>query len=197
MYYKQVDCPMSEINNMVITKDYERLSNAFTNQIFKLAHYYKSKIQFEDLVQIGHTALLEAAEKFNPNMNTRFTPFANLYIRGRMLEQLKKNRHTMFSIDGDNEKLEGCLDDEKLQVDPCFVKDEQKYFEIGELFNEHLTLCRELSAHDCSIFFDYFLEFDESVESTSKKYNCSKQHIYNVIERSLNKIKKTEFPDRF
>ena len=186
--YVQTDCINSDINSIIYNKDYDKLSKAFTNQIYKFAHRYNFTVSFEDLVQTGHTALLDAAERFKPEMGTKFTPFALKYIRGSMLTQLRKEKRTSpFKIN--NEQFEK----NNMELDADDSEESNVYLDLAGILNEHLILCRDLTVMECSVMFDYYLEFNCSATKTAKKYNVSKQCVADIITRSLKKIKKKEF----
>lgn len=51
---------------------------------------FSSSIEVEDLIQIGRLALLEAARNFEERGQAAFATYANLRVRGAMVDQLRK-----------------------------------------------------------------------------------------------------------
>lgn len=54
---------------------------------------FSSSIEVEDLIQIGRMALIEAARNFEDRGQAAFVTYANLRVRGAMVDQLRKNAY--------------------------------------------------------------------------------------------------------
>ena len=53
--------------------------------------YYHPKVELLDLIQEGNLGLIEAVDRFNPEMGHRFSTFAVWWIRKRILRYLGKS----------------------------------------------------------------------------------------------------------
>lgn len=67
--------------------------------IYKLAHYYDSGPNIEDLFQVGCIGMINAYEKYDPSFGTEFTSFAYFYIMGEMKKYLRENKNIKMSKD--------------------------------------------------------------------------------------------------
>ncbi len=60
----------------------------------RIAHHLASRlppnVQIDDLIQAGMIGLLEASSRFDPDCGARFSTFAELRIRGAMLDELRR-----------------------------------------------------------------------------------------------------------
>ena len=69
---------------------YEKLVN-------KLASKYSNYTDFEDLRQAGLIGLMKALEKYTHSSNTKFSTYAYFWIKGEILEEIRKNRNIKLS----------------------------------------------------------------------------------------------------
>ncbi|MCR4924174.1 MAG: FliA/WhiG family RNA polymerase sigma factor [Lachnospiraceae bacterium] len=56
----------------------------------RLAMYLGYNVEYEDLVSYGIFGLIDAIDKFNPQMDVKFETYASLRIRGSILDQIRK-----------------------------------------------------------------------------------------------------------
>ena len=66
----------------------------------KYLGYLDGKLTFLDLIQAGNVGLSEAAEKFDPERNTKFSTYARYWIRLRISRALREQRliHLPFAV---------------------------------------------------------------------------------------------------
>ncbi len=69
---------------------YEKLVNSIASKF----SYYSN---FEDLKQEGMIGLLKAIQKYQPNDRTKFSTYAVYWIKGEILEYLRKDKNIKFS----------------------------------------------------------------------------------------------------
>ncbi len=69
---------------------YEKLVNSIASKY----SYYSN---FEDLRQEGMIGLLKALEKYQPNSQTKFSTYAVFWIKGAILEYLRKDKNIKIS----------------------------------------------------------------------------------------------------
>lgn len=65
--------------------------------VCKIASKYSYYSEYEDLCQVGMVGLLKALEKYIPNPNTKFSTYAVFWIRGEILEYLRKDKNIKIS----------------------------------------------------------------------------------------------------
>ncbi len=56
----------------------------------RLAHGLPQSVDIDDLVSVGFIGLMDAADKFNPSENVKFSTYAEFRIRGSMIDELRK-----------------------------------------------------------------------------------------------------------
>lgn len=69
---------------------YERL-------VDKIASKYCYYSNFDDLKQVGMIGLLKALDKYIPNDNTKFSTYAVFWIKGEILEYLRRDKNIKIS----------------------------------------------------------------------------------------------------
>ena len=65
--------------------------------VSKIASKYSYYSSFEDLKQVGMIGLLKAIEKYDKNSETKFSTYAVFWIRGEILEYLRKDKNIKVS----------------------------------------------------------------------------------------------------
>jgi RNA polymerase sigma factor for flagellar operon FliA len=56
----------------------------------RISNGLPQSVDIEDLVSVGFIGLMDAADKFNPSENVKFSTYAEFRIRGSMLDELRK-----------------------------------------------------------------------------------------------------------
>ena len=67
--------------------------------VTKIAKEYSNYSDFEDLRQVGIIGLMKALDKYTPNPNTKFSTYAYMWIKGEILEYIRKDRNIKISKD--------------------------------------------------------------------------------------------------
>lgn len=80
---------MLKLTNELVLK-YDSLIASIVN---KYAHSYN----WEDLYQVGRKALQIASQKYDESMNTKFSTYAVFWIKGEILEYLRKDKNIRIS----------------------------------------------------------------------------------------------------
>lgn len=65
--------------------------------VSKIASKYSYYSSFEDLKQVGMIGLLKALERYEVSSNTKFSTYAVFWIRGEILEYLRKDKNIKVS----------------------------------------------------------------------------------------------------
>ena len=83
--------------------NYQKISNPSVEDLIKnnyelvkkIAWHLHGRVQsiidIEDLIQIGMVGLINAAQNYKPVKDASFSSYANLRIRGEILDYLRKN----------------------------------------------------------------------------------------------------------
>ncbi len=104
--------------------------NDYSKLVTMLARKYTHNIEFQkDLEQEGYLGLLEAKIKYDPTKNTKFSTFAYLFIKSKMIDFYNKNINNQcselnFDIESNENILENVIVLEELNdtLDCCSNK---------------------------------------------------------------------------
>jgi RNA polymerase sigma factor FliA len=84
-----------ETKNIPLTTDQESLVKQHMTMVKRLAYYMLAHlprtVQLDDLIQAGMLGLLEAAKHFDSTKGAQFSTYANIRIRGFILDEVRKN----------------------------------------------------------------------------------------------------------
>ena len=122
--------------------------------VSKIASKYSYYSSFEDLKQVGMIGLLKALEKYEVNNNTKFSTYAVFWIRGEILEYLRKDKNVKISkeIISLSKEVDICSDmlRQKLNREPttqeiafCLEKDESSI--IDAIYSKEFVLSTDYS----------------------------------------------------
>lgn len=119
---------MNEITSLII--DNQKL-------IYSISNYFKNYNNKEDLYQAGCVGLINAYNKFDPNMNCKFTTYAYPYILGEMRKLVREDKGIKISreLSKLNLKIEKAyiLLSQKLMKEPS-IREIANYLEIPEYY---------------------------------------------------------------
>ena len=71
----------------------------------KFLEEYKKVVEVEDLIQQGMEGLVSAAQKYSPKEGVNFQQYAQLRIRGSIIDFLRKNSNLCRSTIKKNKNL--------------------------------------------------------------------------------------------
>lgn len=69
----------------------------YSNYIYGLTKYFKNYKNKEDLYQVGYIGLINAYNRFDPNMGAKFTTYAFPYIIGEMYKLVSSDKGIKIS----------------------------------------------------------------------------------------------------
>ncbi len=81
----------------------------------KLAARLPVGFDLDDLIQSGMIGLLEAIERFDPKKGVKFKTFAEIRVRGAMLDELRARDWIPRSVRDNSSKLEGAFTELRAQ----------------------------------------------------------------------------------
>ncbi len=91
--------------------------------------FYNSK---EDLYQVGVIGIIKANKSYKEEYNTKFSTYAYLFVKGEILEYIRKDRN--------------------IKLSPDTLKIYKKYIQINELLTQKLS--REPSLDEISLYIN-------------------------------------------
>ena len=142
-----------------------------------IANRYKSKGEFDDLVQQGVLGLIRATEKFDPTRDIKFLTYASYWITGFISRQVEKDRQ-MITVD-DLEKLDLSFTiEEDLLLEDLKEKTRDK-------LEEATSNKRDLDI----VLARYYGDETVTLQELGDKYGVSRQRMEQIEKRILAKLK--------
>ena len=165
------------------------LVNANLRLVIKIARGYSNYgVCIEDLVSEGNEGLIVAANRFNGDMNVKFSVYASnwikYYVRKAVIENSKQNKYNVKPSDVDDlHTIENFSEDE------THVKEK----ELNEkMFSDVILEINALTPRESNIIKHYFgIDGcdEKNLNDLSKIYNISAMRVSKIIESSIRKIK--------
>ena len=83
------------MNTLIIEQKQIKLIKKYTKLINQIAYFLFKKLpysmEFQDLIQAGMLGLIEAQKKYNHNKGAAFKTYAEIRIRGYILDEVRRN----------------------------------------------------------------------------------------------------------
>lgn len=77
----------------------DTFTEEYSNLIYSIAHYFEGYKSKEDLYQAGYVGLMNAYQKFDPNVGAKFSTYAYSYILGEMRKLVREDKGIKISRD--------------------------------------------------------------------------------------------------
>lgn len=160
--------------------------------------YYHPKVELLDLIQEGNLGLIEAVDRFNPEMGLRFSTFAVWWIRKRILRYLGRGED-LVRLDTPIKGEEGealCLgdtimDEETILGGPaCEGQDTQ--LEQEESRQQMLKRIERLSKREKEVLMMLYGVTEERAltpQEVAERLGVSIRRFYHIRDRALKKLK--------
>lgn len=71
----------------------------YDNLVYSIVNKYSSNYNKEDLLQVGRNALVIAYQKYDPNLNIKFSTYSYKYILGEILKYIREDKNIHISRD--------------------------------------------------------------------------------------------------
>lgn len=160
--------------------------------------YYHPMVELMDLIQEGNLGLIEAVDRFNPEMGLRFSTFAVWWIRKRILRYLGRSED-LVRLDTPIKGEEGealCLgdtimDEETILGGPaCEGQDTQ--LEQEESRQQMLKRIERLSKREKEVLMMLYGVTEERAltpQEVAERLGVSIRRFYHIRDRALKKLK--------
>ena len=172
------------------------LTKLYEKKVLFIVSKYANKSNFEDLYQAGMMGLIEASKNYNEEENASFSTFCELYIKGEILDYIRKDKNIKVSRDFYRLKKKIDLARYKFDKEPTIeelsyitgepkekiitvLNTDQNVRSIEEKINEDLYLKDTISKKDAVDSFDLICLKDAL-------NNLSKEDLYLIKERYYN-----------
>jgi RNA polymerase sigma factor (sigma-70 family) len=160
--------------------------------------YYHPKVELLDLIQEGNLGLIEAVDRFNPEMGHRFSTFAVWWIRKRILRYLGR-REDLVRLDTPIKGEEGealCLgdtimDEETILGGPaCEGQDTQlEQEESRQQMRQRIALLSEREKEVLMMLYGVTEERALTPQEVAERLGVSIRRFYHIRDRALKKLK--------
>ncbi len=160
----------------------------YSNYIYGLTKYFKNYKNKEDLYQVGYIGLINAYNRFDPNMGAKFTTYAFPYIIGEMYKLVSSDKGIKISSNYNklNLKLEKAriLLAQNLNRYPT-NKELAHYLEIDEI-----DIIECMKANNPLMSMDYEIDNEEKNTNLSDIISDKKLDIDTLIalRQEINKL---------
>ena len=160
----------------------------YSNYIYGLTKYFKNYKNKEDLYQVGYIGLINAYNRFDPNMGAKFTTYAFPYIIGEMYKLVSSDKGIKISSKYNklNLKLEKAriLLAQNLNRYPT-NKELAHYLEIDEI-----DIIECMKANNPLMSMDYEIDNEEKNTNLSDIISDKKLDIDTLIalRQEINKL---------
>lgn len=160
--------------------------------------YYHPKVEMLDLIQEGNLGLIEAVDRFNPEMGHRFSTFAVWWIRKRILRYLGRSED-LVRLDTPIKGEEGealCLgdtimDEETILGGPaCEGQDTQlEQEESRQQMRQRIALLSEREKEVLMMLYGVTEERALTPQEVAERLGVSIRRFYHIRDRALKKLK--------
>ena len=160
--------------------------------------YYHPKVELLDLIQEGNLGLIEAVDRFKPEMGHRFSTFAVWWIRKRILRYLGRSED-LVRLDTPIKGEEGealCLgdtimDEETILGGPaCEGQDTQlEQEESRQQMRQRIALLSEREKEVLMMLYGVTEERALTPQEVAERLRVSIRRFYHIRDRALKKLK--------
>ena len=181
----------------IIKPNIQNLVKDNVNLIKKIAWHLHGRvsaiIEIEDLIQIGMLGLINAAQNYTPQNDASFSSYANIRIKGEILDYLRKNSNlcrTIIKMKKISEKASLSLrhkfgrEPNNTEIAKEIGMTSEKYYEWTQAFEANVIRSLDDSYDEYS---QWFVAKDMNPEE-----NMNHQELKNLLKVSLAKLEGKE-----
>lgn len=161
----------------------------------RLYSTYGTNVEYDDLVSYGIFGLIDAIEKFEPDKNVKFETYAQIRIRGSIIDQLRSMdwvprsiRQKAKSVDAAFHKLENSLGRS--------AEDHEMAQELGISVQEYHHVLQQINNLNIISLEEKLVEghlggLHEGEEAVPENIICS-QETYEVLKAAIDQLPERE-----
>ena len=181
----------------IIKPNIQNLVKDNVNLVKKIAWHLHGRvsaiIEIEDLIQIGMLGLINAAQNYTPQNDASFSSYANIRIKGEILDYLRKNSNlcrTTIKMKNISEKASLSLrhkfgrEPNNTEIAKEIGMTSEKYYEWTQAFEANVIRSLDDSYDEYS---QWFVAKDMNPEE-----NMNHQDLKNLLKASLAKLEGKE-----
>ena len=181
----------------IIKPNIQNLVKDNVNLVKKIAWHLHGRvsaiIEIEDLIQIGMLGLINAAQNYTPQNDASFSSYANIRIKGEILDYLRKNSNlcrTTIKMKKISEKASLSLrhkfgrEPNNTEIAKEIGMTSEKYYEWTQAFEANVIRSLDDSYDEYS---QWFVAKDMNPEE-----NINHQELKNLLKASLAKLEGKE-----
>lgn len=163
----------------------------------------------DDLISIGVGALINLADRFDPNRGVKFSSYAYSGIKRGILRYIDQNKEkykkyylqqpiknrTIKDSDSKDFTVENLVYD---LIDPSYRKvpstetttDENSFIEFGRKVVDDIKSMKNITARDKKIVLSFLYSGDDvTLEKIGKRYRVTGERIRQIVKKNIPKIK--------
>ena len=182
-YHRKTDEELASLYHQRESAALPELMNRYLPLIQKIAFQYQPVLDFDDLVQEGCIGLLDAVRSFHRDKHTKFSTFAMVCIKNRMLKAVEKNNSKKVRFLTESLPLE----DAESATNP--VTPEQIFINRESLADVMEAVNTVLSPMERKILFSSLSGLD--YQTIADSLNISPKSVDNALQRVRRKMKKS------
>lgn len=164
----------------------QKIIESYQPLVYKVASRITDREDlFFDLIQEGTVGLIEAVTNFNPNLEVKFSTYAQHRIRGRMIDYLRK-------LSSNRDYLEVALHQDEIQdllsglADKNVNVEEEVAFKmVNQQVNAAIS---RLNPKEQKVICDLYLLDKEPIVS-AQEMNISLSYLYKLQKKALQRLR--------
>lgn len=170
-------------------KSRNELVTSNLNLVLKIAMQYRNiGLSVDELICEGNKGLIIATNKYDLNLNTKFSTYAYFWIKQSILAAINENNKWNCLSTNNVMNYDECYNDKNLIVNMNEFED----FESSKNLNDIIRKIDGLPKRDSEIVKHYFgiTGFSEmNTVELSEKFNITTMRVSSIIEDSIRKIR--------
>lgn len=142
-----------------------------------------------DLLQEGIVGLIEAAERFDPSKNIKFTTFAPFRIRGRIINYLERNNTKDVNLDDSTQAMQELLGMATDFADPTNTKKNvETLAEDDMLLTVVLQSLNRLSEKEKAVVTGIYIS-DKKATDLARELGISNSYLSRLQKKGIRRLR--------